>query len=81
MKRDIAKASKFLIVAATAGQPKAIYQVARLFHKGIGFKKDLHTVLFLDSFYLLLLCNSSAFLYLNALLSLLTFIMHVLQIL
>lgn len=46
VKRNITKACKLLLIAAETGQPKAIYQVARLSQKGIGFKKDLHAVFF-----------------------------------
>lgn len=46
VKRDVAAACKLFLTAANAGQPKALYQVARLFQKGIGLKKNLQMVLF-----------------------------------
>ncbi|KAG2553219.1 hypothetical protein PVAP13_9KG434300 [Panicum virgatum] len=42
VKRDIMEACNHLLQAVNAGQPKAIYQVAKLFQKGIGLKKNLH---------------------------------------
>lgn len=37
-------ACKCFIVAANAGQPKAFYQLAKMFHTGVGLKKDLPMV-------------------------------------
>ena len=44
VKRDIMEACNHLLQAVNAGHPKAIYQVAKLFQKGIGLKKNLHMV-------------------------------------
>lgn len=41
VKRDVKLACKYFIVAANAGQPKAFYQLAKMFHTGVGLKKDL----------------------------------------
>lgn len=44
VKRDVKLACKFFIVAANAGQPKAFYQLAKMFHTGVGLKKNLPMV-------------------------------------
>lgn len=44
VKRDVKLACQYFMVAANAGQPKAFYQLAKMFHTGIGFKKDLTMV-------------------------------------
>jgi SEL1 protein len=44
VKRDVIRACNLLLHAVNAGQPKAIYQVAKLFQKGIGLKRNLHMV-------------------------------------
>ena len=44
VKRDIKAASKHLVNAANAGHPKAFYQLAKLFQKGMGVPKDLAMV-------------------------------------
>ncbi|KAE9613836.1 hypothetical protein Lal_00016224 [Lupinus albus] len=41
VKRDVKLACKFLIIAANHGQPKAFYQLAKIFHIGAGFKKNI----------------------------------------
>lgn len=57
MKRDVKLACKYFIMAANAGQPKAFYQLAKMFQTGIGLKKNLKTVSsnFFSSFLLLFL--------------------------
>lgn len=45
VKRDVKLACKYFIVAANAGQPKAFYQLAKMFHTGVGLKKNLATVI------------------------------------
>ncbi|KAJ1297878.1 hypothetical protein BS78_01G411600 [Paspalum vaginatum] len=42
VKRDVIRACNHLLNAVNAGQPKAIYQVAKLFQRGIGLKQNLH---------------------------------------
>lgn len=44
MKRDVKLACNFFILAANAGQPKAFYQLAKMFHTGVGLKKNLPMV-------------------------------------
>ena len=44
VKKDVKIACKCFIVAANAGQPKAFYQLAKMFHTGVGFKKNLPRV-------------------------------------
>lgn len=44
VKRDVNLARKCFIVAANAGQPKAFYQLAKMFHTGVGLKQNLATV-------------------------------------
>ena len=44
VKRDVKIACKCFIVAANAGQPKAFYQLAKMFHTGVGLKKNLPMV-------------------------------------
>jgi SEL1 protein len=44
VKRDVIRACNLFLHAVNAGQPKAIYQVAKLFQKGIGLKRNLHMV-------------------------------------
>lgn len=44
VKKDVKLACKYFIVAANAGQPKAFYQLAKMFHTGIGLKKNLPMV-------------------------------------
>ena len=46
VKRDVVTAWNLFIIAANAGQLKALYQVAKLFQNGIGIKKNLEMVLF-----------------------------------
>jgi TPR repeat protein len=41
VKRDVRLACQYFIVAANAGQPKAFYQLAKMFHMGVGLKKNL----------------------------------------
>ncbi|KAK9925743.1 hypothetical protein M0R45_023009 [Rubus argutus] len=41
VKRDVKLACQHFIVAANAGQPKAFYQLAKMFHTGVGLKKNL----------------------------------------
>jgi SEL1 protein len=45
VKRDVMTACNYFLRAVNAGQPKAIYQVAKLFQKGIGLKRNLHMVM------------------------------------
>lgn len=42
--RDVKLACRYFILAANAGQPKAFYQLAKMFHRGVGLKKSLPTV-------------------------------------
>lgn len=42
--RDVKLARKYFILAANYGQPKAFYQLAKMFHKGVGLKKSLQMV-------------------------------------
>lgn len=44
VKRDVKLACKYFIVAANAGQPKAFYQLGKMFHTGVGLKKNLPRV-------------------------------------
>lgn len=44
VKRDLKIATKYFALAANAGQPKAFYQLAKMFHTGVGLKKNLHMV-------------------------------------
>ncbi|KAI4339577.1 hypothetical protein MLD38_024503 [Melastoma candidum] len=39
--RDAKLACKYFIIAANAGQPKAFYQLAKMFHAGVGLKKNV----------------------------------------
>lgn len=48
VKRSIILASEHITKAASAGQPKAVYQLAKMFQAGVGFKKDLKSVLFIS---------------------------------
>lgn len=41
VKRDLKMACNYFIMAANAGQPKAFYQLAKMFHTGVGLKKNL----------------------------------------
>lgn len=41
VKRDVKAACQYFLYAANAGQPKAFYQLAKMFHTGVGLKKDL----------------------------------------
>lgn len=47
-------ACNYFLRAVNAGQPKAIYQVAKLFQKGIGLKRNLHMVMIIILLYQLL---------------------------
>ncbi|KAI9109608.1 hypothetical protein K1719_019238 [Acacia pycnantha] len=40
-KRDVKLACKYFIVVANNGQPKAFYQLAKMFHTGVGLKKSI----------------------------------------
>lgn len=44
VKRDLKIAMKYFALAANAGQPKAFYQLAKMFHTGVGLKKNIHMV-------------------------------------
>lgn len=44
VKRDVKIASKYFITAFDAGQPKAFYQLAKMFHTGVGLKKNVPLV-------------------------------------
>jgi SEL1 protein len=44
VKRDVKLACNYFILAANAGQPKAFYQLAKMFHTGVGLKKNLPMV-------------------------------------
>lgn len=44
VKRDVKLARNNFIKVANAGHPKAFYQVAKMFHTGIGLKKNLPMV-------------------------------------
>lgn len=55
VKRDVKLACKFFILAANAGQPKAFYQLAKMFHTGVGFQKNLATVK--PKYFNLCVCN------------------------
>ena len=54
VKRDVMTACNYFLRAVNAGQPKAIYQVAKLFQKGIGLKRNLHMVMTIILLYQLL---------------------------
>ncbi|KAF5198805.1 Erad-associated e3 ubiquitin-protein ligase component hrd3a [Thalictrum thalictroides] len=41
VKKDVRIACNFFITAASVGQPKAFFQLAKMFHTGIGLKKNL----------------------------------------
>lgn len=45
VERDFQKAVHFFILAANAGQAKALYQLAKMFHTGYGLKKNLVMVI------------------------------------
>lgn len=45
VKRDVKLACKKFIKVANAGHPKAFYQLAKMFHTGIGLKKNLPMVI------------------------------------
>ncbi|MED6137693.1 hypothetical protein PIB30_067322 [Stylosanthes scabra] len=44
VKRDVKLACNFFVVAANHGQPKAFYQLAKIFHIGVEFKKNIPLV-------------------------------------
>jgi SEL1 protein len=44
VKKDVMTACNYFLSAVNAGQPKAIYQVAKLFQTGIGLKRNVHMV-------------------------------------
>lgn len=44
VKKDVKLACNYFIHAANAGQPKAFYQLAKMFHTGVGLKKNLPMV-------------------------------------
>ena len=44
VKRDVKLACQYFIIAANAGQPKAFYQLGKMFHTGVGLKKNLPRV-------------------------------------
>lgn len=44
VKRDLKLAGKYFILAANVGQPKAFYQLAKMFHTGLGLKKNVPMV-------------------------------------
>ena len=46
VERNVTKACEYLLLAADRGQPKALYQVAKMFQRDIGFKKNLFLVNF-----------------------------------
>ena len=44
VKKDINLASRYFITTTNFGQPKAFYQLAKMFQKGIGLKKNFKMV-------------------------------------
>ena len=44
VKRNVKLACEYFLVAANAGQPKAFFQLAKMFHTGVGLRKDLPMV-------------------------------------
>ena len=54
VKKDLKLACQYFLVAANAGQPKAFYQLAKMFHTGVGLKKDPITVNLVFFFFFLI---------------------------
>lgn len=44
VKRDVKLACKYFLVAANAAHQKAFYQLAKMFHTGVGLKQNLQMV-------------------------------------
>lgn len=68
VKKDLRIASELFMLAANAGQPKAFYQLAKMFHTGVGLKKNLimvNSVYFIFFLFGLCICFTNLIIYLH----------------
>lgn len=50
VERDVKQATKYFLLAANAGLPKAIYQIAKMLHAGAELKKNMNMLKMVANF-------------------------------